>query len=333
MTAWSAPWLLVLLVLVPVWVRWRARTLRADAVVLPALQHPVTAVAPGLGPMRGLLALEAAILTAVVLGLAGPERVEELEVFEEDGVDLALILDISASMHAADLEPSRLEVLKSLSKDLVRRRGGDRVAVYAFAAFALTQVPFSTDTRATIDLIDSLSYRSVDHSKAGGTAIGDALLIALDDLQRAALPDRDQVIVLATDGESQTGVDPVLAAQLVQERGVALHVIGIGKDETVPVFVEGRPFIVVGGKQLETHLDDAQLRQIAEAAGGTYRRADSTDVLAATFRDIDQLHRAPLRIEAQRTERSLVPGVALALSLLLAAWLALDAFRLRRPLR
>lgn len=329
---WTTPWLLAGLIGLLPWLWWRQRTWVAHAAALPVLQHhPAPAAWPGL---LVLLVLEVMLWGGAIAALAGPARVYELDLHDEAGIDLALVVDISASMQAADLPPNRLEVVKRLSQDLVRRRAGNRIGVYAFAGFCATQVPFTTDNAAVIDLLDGLSYRSITHdTKSGGTAIGDALLVASDDLARLAVAGRDQLIVLATDGESTGGVDPVLVARRLREQGVKLHVIGIGQETEVPVFVEGKPFITTAGTQLHTRLDDHQLREIARAADGSYDRADSTDALTRVFEHIAALSAEPLRLQDVRVERSLVPQLSLGLVLLLGLWLGFDGLWLRRPLR
>lgn len=332
MISWELPWVLFLLAAVPVWLVWRRRQLIREAVAFPPLQLEEVSSRTSAGG-RVLLALEGGILALVLVALAGPMEIHQVDLFEEEGIDLALVLDISASMQAADFPPNRLEVLKQLSSELVRRSGGDRMSVYAFAGVSATQAPLTTDSVALLELIDALSFESIDHSRSGGTAVGDALLLATDDLLRLRIQGRDQVIVLVTDGESQMGADPLLAARYLKAEGIRLYMIGIGQDEPVKVWVDGEPFIGGGGKQLETRLDDAQLKQIAALAEGTYYRAGSTDVLNRIFEQISRLEHKPLQVQDVRVERSHRAYVAFALVALVALWFALDGLWLRRPLR
>jgi Ca-activated chloride channel family protein len=332
MIAWKASWVLFLLVLVPVWLLLRRRQLLREATAFPPLQ---------LGEVRSrtrggwglLLGLEGLLLGLVVVTLAGPMEIEEVELFDQEGIDLALALDVSGSMQAADFPPNRLEVLKQLSTELVKRSSGNRFGVYAFAKIVATQAPFTTDTTALSELIDAISFESIDHSRIGGTAVGDALLVATSDLLRIREEGRDQVVVLVTDGESNAGSDPLLAARYLKEQGIRLYVIGIGQDTPVLVWVNGEPYINSENQQLSTQLDDAQLKQIAALAEGSYYRADSNDVLGRIFDEISRLERKPLQVQGVRIERSHRAYVALALVAVLMLWLALDGLWLRRPLR
>jgi Ca-activated chloride channel family protein len=326
------PWILWLLAAVPVWLVWRRRQLAREAMAFPPLQLREVAARTSAGG-RVLLALEAAILALVLVALAGPMETHEVELFDEEGIDLALVLDISTSMQAADFPPNRLEALKRIASDMVRKSGGHRIGVYAFAGICVTQVPFTTDTTAVIDLIDALSVESFSHARTAGTAVGDALLVATSDLVKIRTAGRDQVVVLVTDGESQTGSDPILAARYLKQERVRFYAIGVGKDEPIPVWINGKPLMGTNGKQYVTQMDDAQLKQITAEAQGSYYRADSADVLNKIFDEISRLEHKPLQVQGARVERSHRAYVAFALVGLLALWLALDGLWLRRPLR
>jgi Ca-activated chloride channel family protein len=272
-------------------------------------------------------------LAGLALAAASPAQKAEVTLTGSDGIDMALALDISATMQAADLEPNRLEVLKDLSKDLVRRTAGNRFAVFAFAKHCFTQTPLSPDAISVSYLIESLDYRSINHAESGGTAIGDALLMAGDALRTNRVAGRDQVVVLVTDGESNSGADPLIGARFLLSEGIRLYVIGVGQDEPVPVYVDGKPFINNEDKHLHTQLDDAQLKEIAGVAEGQYYRADSTDALRAIFEEIAKLERAPLEEEEATIVESRVPDVALGIAILFCLMLGLEGFVLRRPLR
>jgi hypothetical protein len=237
-------------------------------------------------------------------------------------------------MQAADMPPNRLEVLKDVAQRLVRGTAGSRVAVYAFAGFVSAQSPLTEDRDALLALLESLSFASIDHDdKSGGTAIGDALLVAADDLLAARQEGRDQVIVLVSDGENGKGANPEGVAELLAEDRFALHVIGIGGDERVQVFVDGEPFLNGDDRPLFTQLDDAQLRRVALAAGGTYARASDEGALRDIFDAIASLHARPLEPTLVRVRHGRSSRVAWgALAAFVAAW-AWDAARLRRPLR
>ncbi len=326
------PYLLLGLALVPIFGWLRRRVVHGGAVAYAPLQY-------GRGSrvrswlLRAQVPVEMVIVAGVILALAGPHRRDEIELLGEEGLDVALALDISASMQAADFPPNRLEALKTLAADLVRRSGSDRIAVYAFGKHVFSQTPLTTDHGALTGMIEGLAFTTINHAESGGTALGDALLAAADGLLRQREEGRDQVIVLITDGQSNAGADPMLAARFVADSGIRLQVLGVGGTEPVEVYVDGEPFITVEDRILSTYLEDGQLRAIAAAAGGEYRRAENVEVLSAIFDDLSRLETAPLTVENVVIRRSYAPLLAVALFLLFAAWLLTDGLLLRRPLR
>jgi Ca-activated chloride channel family protein len=329
----AQPAWLVALVLLPLWWVARARGLARGA-------SPLASAEVGEGPPTGggvvhvFLFLETTFLALCLLALAAPYREETVERVGLSGVDVALVLDISASMQAADMPPHRLDVLKDVAQRLVRGTAGSRVAVYAFAGFVSAQAPLTDDRDALLSLLDGLSYRSIDHDdKSGGTAIGDALLVAADDLLSAREEGRDQVIVLVSDGENGKGADPERVATLLAQDGFSLHVIGMGGDEEVQVMVDGEPFLGANDQPLFTKLDDAQLRRVAMAAGGTYARAADGDVLREIFDAISVAHAKPLASTRVRIRRSLASRIAWGAWLAFVAAWSWDLARMRRPAR
>ncbi len=279
------------------------------------------------------LVLELLLLATVVVALAGPQQVDIVESVTSEGLDVAMVLDISASMQAADLSPNRLEALKTVATEFLYRGGGNRVGVFAFAGHTFTQTPLTTDHMILEELIGSLAYESINHAESGGTAIGDAMLVAADALVSSGVTGRDQVILLISDGESNVGIDPELSARHLREQGIRLHVIGIGGDEPVEVMVHGKPFINADDEVLVTSLDDSQLIRIAETAAGRYYRARNRDVLVEIFEQLALLESTPIEVQRLRLQRSLVPRLALLVLGLFLSWLWLNAAVLRRPLR
>jgi len=327
----TAPWLLMALVLIPLLAWYRFRALNRASLAFAPTQYRVRP--RGRAFIHSLQTpLEMLLFTLVIIALAGPGTINEIENISETGLDVALVLDISASMQAADFPPNRLEALKEIAREFLHRAGGNRISVHAFAGIEFTQSPLTTDHRVVLELIEGLSYESIDHSESGGTAIGDALLGATDLLKAARIKGRDQVVILISDGESNSGVEPLLAARYLRDQNIRLHIIGIGGDQEVPVSVHGKPFINSEDKVLMTSLDDRQLKDIAAAGGGDYRRARSREVLGRIFEDLSRLERTPLTLEKLRLHSSWTAGIALLVFIVFAGLTALG-HALRRPLR
>ena len=326
----ARPWLLALLLLLPLYAWFRLRQRRRRTVRFPPLQYRAREVGwrffKQLAPQLELL-----VLALVVAGLAGPYEESRLDLIEDEGVDVMLVLDVSLSMLAEDLPPNRLEVLRRVAGDFIARAGGNRIGVVIFAKDSYVQTPLTTDHRSLLSLLDGVTVYTLDQAKSGGTSVGDALLVATERLERSRVPGRDQSMVVITDGESNTGIEPELAARYVRQEGVRFYAIGVGGTEPVAVTFEGNP-IGAEGDYLAV-LDDRRLEEMARLAGGRYYRATDVGVLEEIFAELSRLESAPfeLRSVASRTTYGHWPAVA-ALGLYLLH-LALGGVLLRSPFR
>jgi Ca-activated chloride channel family protein len=329
LTEWldfSRPWVLWALALLPLYAIARLRFQRGDRVPYAPLQH-------GRHGSRGRLArhllvpVELLLLALVVIGMAGPYRRTELELIEDEGIDVALVLDVSLSMLAEDFPPNRLEALRGIAREFIQRSGSSRIGVVIFAKDAFVQTPLTTDHGVLLPLLDSVTVHTLDQKRSGGTAIGDALLATAEMLERSRIENRDQALILITDGESNSGVDTSLAARYVNQLGIRLYAIGIGGEEPVEVEFEGTELDYLAV------LDDTQLRTIAEMADGVYYRASEVDALEAVFAELSRLESTPLEVRLVDIRRYLTDLFALAALPLFGLALYLGGVRLRRPLR
>jgi len=330
--SWKLPLVLLLLPAVLPFCLRRRKRIRNSAPGWPPAQFSSGSRIYSLSLGLEQLLLGIMLLLAVLMA-AGPYVGHELRMVSRKGIDVALVLDISASMQAADFQPSRLEALKKVAVDFVRRAGSHRIAVYAFAGKVFTQTPLTTDLQSLEELIGSLAYESVNHAESGGTAIGDAILLVTDDLEKHRIRGREQLLILIGDGQSNSGMDPILAARHLRESGIRLEVIGIGGKDEVEVLIHGKPFINTNNEVLKTMLDDTQLREIARAGGGRYQRALDGEVLQTIFDSIAGMTATPLRQHRTVIEKSLVGPLAILFLLLLFCWAGLNLLLLRRPLK
>ena len=267
----------------------------------------------------------------MLTGLAGPYEETRLELIEDEGVDVMLVLDVSLSMLAEDLEPNRLQALRSIAGDFVSRAGGNRIGIVIFAKDSYVQTPLTTDHRSLLALLEGVTVYTLDQNKSGGTSVGDALLVAVERLIRGRVEGRDQSLVLITDGESNTGIEPELAARYVREQGVRFYAIGVGGTEPVAVSFEGNP-VGSEGDYLAV-LDDTRLKRVTELAAGRYWRATDVGVLEEIFAELSRLESAPLELRTVATRHSLGHWPGLAALALFLLHLALGGVILRSPFR
>jgi Ca-activated chloride channel family protein len=219
-----------------------------------------------------------------------------------------LVTDASGSMASTDVEPSRLEAVRSAAHDFLDHVPDDlRVGAMAFAQTPLATTRPSTDRSDVRDLIDGLIAN-------GGTGTGDALQLALNVLRPRGDQDRAKpaAIVLLSDGKRTSGRNPILVAQRARELGVPVYTVSLGTPEgTVPG--NGVPFPVPP--------DPETMRRVAEISGGRFYRVEDGARLSEIYK------RLGAQIGSHDEEREVSVGFAAAGLLALLAALALSARR------
>jgi len=194
---------------------------------------------------------------------------------EQEGIDLVIALDVSRSMLAQDIKPSRLTRAKVELAELMDRLKGDRVGLVFFAGAAFPQCPLTVDYAAARLF---LSQADPEMITAQGTNLEAALSTALElfDEERGAY----RAVLLVTDGEDFAGgVDE--SVRRLREAGVAVFPVGLGSVDGAPIPVEGprdrsQGFLRDRGDQVVmTRLEEAPLLKLAQQTGGIYVRAGS----------------------------------------------------------
>jgi Ca-activated chloride channel family protein len=290
---WVLPLLVVMLVL---WRRQARRRLArfADERLVGRLAGSVDSAA-----RIWRSALRVSALALLVLAAARPQwGVGEVEV-EQEGIDVVIALDISRSMLAEDVAPSRLARAKAELAGLIDSFDGDRVGLVFFAGAAFTQCPLTVDYAAARLF---LSQADPSMISAQGTSLAIATRTALDLFDDES--GRSRVILAVTDGEDfEGGLDEV--RQSLTDRNVALYAVGIGTSEGAPIPLEddyGRRQGFVRdreGQVVISRLEEAELISIVQASGGVYARAGRGGL------DVDRLRReiAALEGSAYRSQR------------------------------
>jgi Ca-activated chloride channel family protein len=228
------------------------------------------------------------------------------------GRDLLLAVDLSGSMDTRDYtlhgqQVNRLTAVKSIAGEFIRRRVGDRLGLILFGSNAYVQTPLTFDRKT----VDTLLQESAIGLAGDQTAIGDAIGLAVKELQRH--PHGNKVLILLTDGANDAGaVDPIQAAKLAAKAGLTIYTIGIGADSMLVPSLFG-----VQRVNPSQDLDEGTLKSIAAATGGRYFRARDTAELNKIYSVIDQLQPVAQDKQTFRPRRSLFfwpLGLSLALS-------------------
>lgn len=278
----------------------------------------------------GRLSMVAVAAAALGVALAGPRwglvAVED----QRQALDLVLALDVSKSMLALDVEPSRLERERTLARRLLQELPADRIGLVAFAGRAYTLSPMTIDHGALQLYLDALEPEIVSQ---GGSSLSAALHQATD-LTRGAPDALPGVVVLITDGEALEDESEVnAAASRARSLGVVVHTVGIGSVAGAPV-PERDPITreVTGykrgpdGEVVISRLGEPLLRRIAERTGGRYVRPGQPGEVERLLATLKGLDRSEVEGE-RRIERRQRYAWFVALALLL---LAVDAVAARR---
>jgi Ca-activated chloride channel family protein len=211
-------------------------------------------------------------LTCMITAVLRPQLGSGLEEIKRKGVDVIVALDVSNSMNAKDISPTRLERSTQAIYRLIDKLQGDRIGIIVFAGQAFIQLPITTDYGAAKLFLSNISTGMVP---VQGTAIGAAIEKCMEAVGDSS--SKSAAIVVITDGENHED-DAVEAAKNAVSKGMVVHTIGMGSPQGSPVPDGKGNFIADGnGTTVISKLDDITLQQIADAGKGKYVRATSGD--------------------------------------------------------
>jgi len=210
-------------------------------------------------------------LAALLVSLARPSAV--IAVPREQS-SVMLVIDISGSMSADDLKPDRIAAARQAARAFVESLPDEaQVGLVSFSNTASVRAPLGRDRDAVLRAIDALR-------PDGGTAIGEGLDLALDQLARLpAGPDGARppgLVVLLSDGENSIGREPAEVAARAAQEGIRVNTIGLGERGAAPVI----------GRNQSVRLDETTLRGVADATGGSYFYAAETGQLERIYADL-----------------------------------------------
>ena len=221
----------------------------------------------------------------LVFALVNPKIGTKLETVKREGVDVVFAIDVSKSMLAEDIKPSRIEKSKQLVTQIINNLGSDRVGIIAYAGSAYPQLPITTDYGSAKLFLGQMN---TDMLSSQGTAIAEAI-----ELAKTYYNDEEQtnrVLFIISDGEDHVGESKDIAEQASDE-GIRIFTIGVGKAEGGPIPLK-RNDVVQGykkdqnGETVITRLDEQTLKDIASEANGEYIDGNNTATVLETVQDL-----------------------------------------------
>ena len=238
----------------------------------PALVNQlISAYSPSKFRIKFILILLA--FTVGIIALANPRKPQGTTMVNRSGIDVMVALDVSKSMLADDIKPSRLERAKQLIAKLIDKLSEDRIGIVVFAGRAYLQMPLTTDHSAAKMY---LSSASTDVVPTQGTVIGDAL--KMSNAAFNTLEKKYKAVVLISDGEDHDET-AIKITKAMAEEGVMINTIGIGSPEGTTIIdpVTNETKMDATGNPVITKLNEEELKSIAVNGNGLYQLFTNTD--------------------------------------------------------
>jgi Ca-activated chloride channel family protein len=238
-----------------------------------------------------LAALRWLTLALLIVALAQPQRVRSTTEVKASGIDIVCALDLSGSMISEDFvvngrRVNRFNMARSVLKTFIDQRPDDRIGLVVFAKRAFIAAPLTLDHDFLQETLDRLEIGTIN---SDATAIGDALVTALNQLR--TVKSKSKVIILATDGQNNSGqVPPLTAAEAARALGMKIYTVGIGEHglAPMPVFIGGQK---VGYQNVPVDVDEETLKKIAAMTGGRYYRADNAEKFRQIYAEINKMEK------------------------------------------
>lgn len=295
-------WLLagpaILLLLFFLLLRWKKKV--RNRIGNPKLIQILTeGYAPRLFTLKFILLLVAA--TAGIIAAMNPRKPGGTDNITRKGIDVAIALDVSKSMLAADMPPSRLERARQFISKLMAQMPNDRIGLILFAGKAYLQMPLTTDHGAAEMYVNTAGPDAIPQQ---GTVLTDALNMASNVFNPAEK--RFKTIVLISDGEDHDDQALSTAKELASQ-GVMINSIGVGSPEGAVIIdpATGAEKKDEAGNTVISKLNEGILKEVAAATNGAYVRLQSSDdavaALSAQLAQIDRKAYGDMSLMSFRT--------------------------------
>jgi Ca-activated chloride channel homolog len=312
------PWMLLLLPLPWLLSRWLTPAQPQGATLfLPFAATVAGDATPDARKLtRPRLLLLALVWLLLVLAAMRPQWLGDPLPVPTTGRRLLLAVDTSGSMSTQDMAANRprLQVVKEVAGDFIKRRHGDQVGLILFGTRPYLQAPITTDLNTVVQFLDEAMIGVAGTQTAIGDAIGLAIKLLRGDSNNKTGHKKETVLILLTDGSNDAGVMPPLeAARMAAASGLRIYTIGVGSAVQQGFF----------GFSGNNDLDEDTLKRIAETTGGEYFRATDARHLEDVYARIDQLEPSDARQQWYRPSEEWFPwplGLALLLSLPAVIW-------------
>lgn len=265
-------------------------------------------------------------LMGLIVALVNPKIGTKMETVKRQGIDIVFALDISKSMLAEDIAPSRLEKSKQLISQIINSLGNDRIGIVGYAGSAYPVLPMTTDYSIAKMYLNNMNTNMVSSQ---GTALNDAINLATTYFDAV---DTSKLIILVSDGEDH-GDGAEQAVEMAKEKGVKIITIGVGTEKGGPIPIRADNGVVAeykkdsNGDVVVTKLNPVILEDIANETNGGFIPGTATKVVVEQIKNaLDNIEKTEFetqQIAEYQTQYQWFIGIAFFL-------LLLDVFFLER---
>ncbi len=255
--------------------------------------------------MHFCFALELLAIGGIIIALCRPQTHDSMSTSRVEGTDIVLALDVSSSMLATDLQPTRFDAAKEVAQKFVGQRTNDNIGLVVFSGESLSLMPLTNDRAAITNAISGIKSGMLND----GTAIGDGLTSAINRLISGKA--KSKSVILLTDGTNNAGdVAPSTAAQIAKQKGIKIYTIGVGTNGSISI-TDPYGFSTT---TMETKIDETTLKSLAKSTNGKYFRATDSRMLRDIFDEIDKLEKTTLDVNNYtQTEENFMPWILLSI--------------------
>ena len=332
--ALAQPWWLLLLLLVPLLTFLGYRQGARSWIAYPTLRVLSTlGWKPKDKPFRFAPLLLPLFLIPAIFGMARPQATKTRTSRTASGIDIMIAIDVSESMNAADFYESgstlrrgemRINAAKKIIGEFIKKRPDDRIGMISFAARPYTVAPVTLDHEILTHTMNQVAL--IRNNSEGGTAIGSAIIASgqrleklrlnIDEEDKSSVASKSKIIVLVTDGASNSGtIKPKAAAEVVADLDIKIYPIAIGSPE-------GRLI----GRGNTQEFDMSLLQEIAKITGGDCYRATNYDGFREAFKSIDELEKTEIKTHTRILRKELYPYFIAPSIILILGYLGYTAF-------
>lgn len=246
-----------------------------------------------------LLGLRMLVLVLLFVIVARPQSRTGWKRNPKEGIDIMLSIDVSPSMNASDIAPSRLQAAKQQASRFIDKQPDDRIGVVVFSGETFTLSPLTTDHESLQALIREIGFDNLE----AGTAIGMGLAKAVERLEKSEA--KSKVIILLTDGENNAGIiAPLDAARLAQSLKIKVYTIGLGGDQASLQPVSRNPDGSYSQGYRQTDINESEMQEIANMTGGKYFRVMDEARLEDVYKEIGNLEKSSFDDTSQTEQRN-----------------------------